>query len=97
MKNMRQNNIIFEASAGEIREVLLSPRPSPDLNWIVVQINAQLEHIEFWRLDHVVEERNEAANLIAKSVTAGRRYQSYIASQGPTWLQSMLILEGQSQ
>ncbi|CAF1929826.1 unnamed protein product, partial [Brassica oleracea] len=97
MKNMRHNNIIFEASAGEIREVLLSPRPSPDLNWIVVQINAQLEHIEFWRLDQVVEERNEAANLIAKSVTTGRRYQSYIASQGPAWLQSMLILEGQSQ
>ncbi|XP_013624151.1 PREDICTED: uncharacterized protein LOC106330165 [Brassica oleracea var. oleracea] len=89
MKNMRQNNIIFE--------VLLFPRPSPNLNWIVAQINALLEHIEFWRLDHVVEERNEAANLIAKSVTTRRKYHSYIASQDPAWLQSLLILEGQSQ
>ncbi|KAH0891044.1 hypothetical protein HID58_053473, partial [Brassica napus] len=56
-------------------------------------INALLEHIEFWRLDHVVEERNEAANLIAKSVTTGRKYHSYIASQDPAWLQSLLILE----
>ncbi|KAL0787531.1 hypothetical protein Bca101_003777 [Brassica carinata] len=86
---MRQNNIIFE--------VLLFSRPSPNLNWIVAQINALLEHIEFWRLDHVVEERNEAANLIAKSVTTGRKYHSYIASQDPAWLQSLLILEGQSQ
>ncbi|CAF1707637.1 unnamed protein product, partial [Brassica oleracea var. botrytis] len=72
---------------------LLSPRPSPNLNWIVAQVNALLEHIEFWRLDHVVEERNEAANLVAKSATTGRMYQSYIASQGPAWLQSLLILE----
>uniref|UniRef100_A0A0D3DPW8 RNase H type-1 domain-containing protein n=1 Tax=Brassica oleracea var. oleracea TaxID=109376 RepID=A0A0D3DPW8_BRAOL len=87
------SHIAGDRTPQEIREVLLSPRPSPNLNWIIAQINALLEHIEFWRLDHVVEERNEASNLIAKSVTTGRMYQSYIASQGPAWLQSLLILE----
>ncbi|KAF2597067.1 hypothetical protein F2Q68_00009734 [Brassica cretica] len=68
----------------------------PHLNWIITQINAMLECIEFWRLDHAAVESNEAANLIAQSVTTGHRYQSYIASQGPAWLQSLLTLEGQS-
>ncbi|XP_018475855.1 uncharacterized protein LOC108847163 [Raphanus sativus] len=96
MKNMRQNYVIFEASAEEIREVVLSPGLFPHLSRDINQINALLEGIEFWRLDHAAVERNEAANLIAQSVTTGHRYQSYIASQGPAWLHSLLTIEGQS-
>lgn len=94
---MRQNNIIFEASAEEIRAIFLAPGDFPHLSRDINQINSLLEFIEFWRLDHAVVERNVAANLIEQSVTTGHRCQSYIALQGPAWLHSSLTLEGQSQ
>lgn len=96
MKNMRQNNIIFETSAEELREVLLTPGTFPHLSQTINQIIALRDGIEFWRMDHAAVERNKVANLIALSVTSGHRYQSYIASQGPAWLHSLLTLEGRS-
>ncbi|KAF3602641.1 hypothetical protein F2Q69_00036665 [Brassica cretica] len=40
-----------------------------------------------WKLDHVGEGRTEVAQLIATSVTKEHRFQSYVATSGPRWLQ----------
>ena len=93
MHNMRQNNIIFETSTEDTREIMLSSSVSPSLHYLTSQITALLHKFEDWSLDHATDERNVAANMIAGSVTTGHRYQSYIASQGPAWLHSLLSRE----
>ncbi|KAG2257877.1 hypothetical protein Bca4012_095130 [Brassica carinata] len=93
MHNMRQNNIIFETSTEDTREIMLSSSVSPSLHYLTSQITTLLHKFEYWSLDHAADERNVAANMIAGSVTTGHRYQSYIASQGPAWLHSLLSRE----
>ncbi|XP_013607556.1 PREDICTED: uncharacterized protein LOC106314175 [Brassica oleracea var. oleracea] len=93
MHNMRQNNIIFETSTEDTREIMSSSSVSPSLHYLTSQITALLHKFEYWSLDHAADERNVAANMIAGSVTTGHQYQSYIASQGPAWLYSLLSRE----
>lgn len=38
-------------------------------------------------------EGNNVARLIADSVTADQRLQSYVASGGPSWLQNLIEYE----
>ncbi|KAG2323426.1 hypothetical protein Bca52824_016639 [Brassica carinata] len=45
-----------------------------------------LKDLRDWSLEHVVTERNRVAMLIAKSVINGNRFQSYVATGGPLWL-----------
>ncbi|KAF2555316.1 hypothetical protein F2Q68_00017569 [Brassica cretica] len=93
MHNMRQNNIIFETSTEDTIEIMLSSSLYPSLHYLTSQITALLHKFEYWSLDHAADERNVAANMIAGSVTTGHRYQSYIASQGPAMLHSLLSRE----
>ena len=44
-------------------------------------------------MEHVEPDSNRAASLIASSVTKEHRYQSYVASGGPSWLQALLNQE----
>ncbi|KAH0867629.1 hypothetical protein HID58_074651, partial [Brassica napus] len=74
-------------------KIMLSSSVSPSLHYLTSQITALLHKFEDWSLDHATDERNVAANMIAGSVTTGHRYQSYIASQGPAWLYSLLSRE----
>lgn len=46
-----------------------------------------------WRVEHVVPDNNKVASLIAASVSKEQRYQSYVASGGPSWLRAMLSHE----
>ncbi|KAG2255269.1 hypothetical protein Bca52824_074563 [Brassica carinata] len=75
---------------------MLSSLLSPSLHYTTSQIAVLLHKIEYWSLDHATNERNVAANMIAGSVAMGHWYQSYIASQGPAWLYSLLSLEARS-
>ncbi|CAF2048524.1 unnamed protein product [Brassica napus] len=52
--------------------------------------------IERWSIHHTSLECNSAAGAIAASVTTGRRYQSYVASNGPAWLHTLLTAEAAS-
>lgn len=45
-----------------------------------------LNTFDVWSLEYVVSERNKVDMLIAKSVTSGHRYLSYLATGGPQWL-----------
>ncbi|CAG7876773.1 unnamed protein product [Brassica rapa] len=72
---------------------MLSSSLCPSLLYTTSRITALLHKFEYWSLDHADDERNVAANMIAGSVTTGHRYQSYIASQGPAWLHSLLARE----
>ncbi|CAN6910082.1 unnamed protein product, partial [Brassica oleracea] len=53
---------------------------------LLQSIMHSLLHFDEWSLEYVVLERNQAATLIAVSVTRDHRYQSYVARGGPSWL-----------
>lgn len=45
-----------------------------------------LQYCEEWSLEHMVNECNQIAQLIAVIVTRDHRYQSYVAARNPVLL-----------
>lgn len=96
MRDLRVNKIIFESSSAILRESFLNPLLHPQAWPMVSNIHHALEGFAEWRVEHVVPESNKVASLIAVSVTSEHRYQSYVASGGPSWLQTLLEREAVS-
>ncbi|KAJ4911704.1 Uncharacterized protein Rs2_06325 [Raphanus sativus] len=90
---IRRQKVIFESSNALARESVMQPAVYKELHGLLEGINRQLSRLCDWSVDHVRLERNTIADDLAKSVTADRRYQSFIATGGPSWLQSRLADE----
>lgn len=90
---IRRQKVIFESSNALARESVMQPADYKELHGLLEGINRQLSRLRDWSVDHVRLERNTIADDLAKSVTADRRYQSFIATGGPSWLQSRLADE----
>lgn len=77
----------------EAREALLHPEKYPHLRGLVHPIINALQYFQEWSLEHVAPERNRVAQVIATSVTRDHRYQSYVATGGPRWLNDCIRRE----
>ncbi|KAG2315335.1 hypothetical protein Bca52824_018457 [Brassica carinata] len=93
MHTMHMDNIIFESCFLLARTSLLDSCHSSEVGGVVSQIQNHLFSINTWSMEYVYPSRNKAAMRIALSVTAEGRYQSYIASNGPCWLASLIAQE----
>ncbi|CAN7101106.1 unnamed protein product [Brassica rapa subsp. narinosa] len=82
--------VIIESSLTQVREALLKPHEYPEWRHLIDTISVLLNEFDGVSLEHVVASRNRIANSIALSVTRDHRYQSYVATGGPTWLSSLL-------
>ncbi|XP_018435702.1 uncharacterized protein LOC108807989 [Raphanus sativus] len=93
MKSLRIDKVMFETSSLALRDAFyhrsLDPQVGQKVNEILQGLNTFME----WRLDHVESSGNRAAKLIAQSVTDDHRFNSYVATGGPSWLQILLHQE----
>lgn len=87
---LRHDAVIFESSSRELREAFLDRDRFPEVSSMVEAVLQRLEHFRIWSIDYTSLSRNQPASLIARSVTEGKRYQSYTAKNGPFWLQREL-------
>lgn len=85
--NTRQQRVMFESTCALARETFLNPPRFPLHQSLMYDISSRLWSLEDWVFLHCDQEKNTVAQEIAMSVTSDRRYQSYIASGGPSWLQ----------
>ncbi|KAG5399760.1 hypothetical protein IGI04_014367, partial [Brassica rapa subsp. trilocularis] len=93
MRDLRKHHVSFESSSTEMRDILLNLQNFHHFHHLVSAITYNLQAIEGWSVHHANLECNSVAGAIATSVTTGRRYQSYVASNGPAWLHSLLSAE----
>ena len=85
LRSLRMDKIIFETSSYCLRDVFLHPvANAPHRQLITANLNS-LKGFVYWIVEHVVPDNNKVASLIAASVTKEHRYQSYVASGGPSW------------
>ncbi|KAH0928390.1 hypothetical protein HID58_014117 [Brassica napus] len=89
MRDLRKHHVSFESSSTEMRDILLNPQNFHHFHHLVSAITP----LRGWSVHHANLECNSVAGAIATSVTTGRRYQSYVASNGPAWLHSLLSAE----
>lgn len=50
-----------------------------------------------WKIDYTPLASNQIASEIAIGVTRDHGYQSYIARNGPSWVQDRIITEARSE
>ncbi|KAF3513784.1 hypothetical protein F2Q69_00005170 [Brassica cretica] len=96
MNSMRKDKIIFESSCERARSCILTPSSCSGTMELVGKICDLVQRFQHWSFDHVLEARNVIAQRIATSVTSDRRYQSYIASGGPNWLNDLIAYEARN-
>ncbi|XP_048622987.1 uncharacterized protein LOC125592036 [Brassica napus] len=85
LRSLRMDKIIFETSSYCLRDVFLHPvANAPHRQLITANLNSLKGFVD-WIVEHVVPDNNKVASLIAASVTKEHRYQSYVASGGPSW------------
>lgn len=93
MASLRLDKIMFETSSDVLKYAFIKRSSIPQVERMVSAILQRLDTFQDWRLNHVVNEENKVATLVATSVTADSRFQSYVATGGPSWLQDLLARE----
>lgn len=96
MINTHQQRIIFESLCALARDTFLNPMEFRALLPLTNDINCRLHMLEDWSFQHCVQDKNTIAQDIAVSVTAGHRYQSYIAYGEPSWLLKRIACEAEA-
>ncbi|WZZ62421.1 hypothetical protein YC2023_062528 [Brassica napus] len=74
------------ASSIELRESLLEPHRYPELKSLIERILLLFSRLDSWSLVHVQGSKNRVSTAIAESVIANFRTQSYVATEGHSWL-----------
>ncbi|CAA7036117.1 unnamed protein product [Microthlaspi erraticum] len=94
-QGLRFGRMLFESPLLQARKVLLEPHLYPQLRPLVDAIFSFLRTFDSWSLEHIAFSANMVANAIAHSVITGYwyQYQSYIARNGPVWLNNITSAE----
>ncbi|KAL1204810.1 hypothetical protein V5N11_017417 [Cardamine amara subsp. amara] len=90
---MKIHKVIIEVSSDDAVKAVNYPHKWPIYRNILDVIHKSLKNLTDWQIQSVSWESNQCAGKITQSVTDDRRYQSYIARGGPSWLQDLLIKE----
>ena len=90
MHNLHFKKVIFEISSPLVLDAINNPRLYPNVPILLSSTLRSLHQFDYCQVLLVPEGVNSVAFEIAASVTAGLRYQSYIASGGPSWLSPVI-------
>lgn len=93
MLSLHYTNVVIESNCRMVREAILDRSKFPWYDKLSEQLVRSLTALSPYRVEHVVDARNRVAEEIAVSVTRDCRYQSYVASGGPSWLRNLLEVE----
>lgn len=100
MIDLKMGRVIFEVSNQWIHDLLIHQETVPEFNeWIqefnewIHKTHNSLLSFEVSCLNWVTAECNQMAMEISKSVIRDRKCQSYVAFQGPVWLQARILWE----
>ena len=96
MRSTHQRNIIFESHYTLARDALLNPAMFPRLCLVINEILSLFPCLQTWQMTYACEAQNRPATKIAESVVRDRRFSSYIARGGPSWLLANLNAEAVS-
>ncbi|KAL0705016.1 hypothetical protein Bca4012_071441 [Brassica carinata] len=96
MRSTHQRNIIFESHYTLAHDALLNPSMFPRLRLVINEVLSFLPCLQTWQMTYACEAQNRPATKIAESVVCDRRFSSYIARGGPSWLLAHLNAEAVS-
>lgn len=86
LRDLRFKKVIFEISSPAAWKAINEPQSFPDMALLISLTLRSLHKFDHCQVRLVPEVINLIALEIALSVTKDRRYQSYIARGGPSWL-----------
>ncbi|KAF2578138.1 hypothetical protein F2Q70_00013172 [Brassica cretica] len=95
--DLRLKNVMFEFSSPSVAEVLNNPLINPFSYHNCYEVLRNVHAVARCSLQLVSTSSNTAAYAIALSVTRDNRHHSYVASNGPSWLASLLSQEATSR
>uniref|UniRef100_A0A0D3AKA6 RNase H type-1 domain-containing protein n=1 Tax=Brassica oleracea var. oleracea TaxID=109376 RepID=A0A0D3AKA6_BRAOL len=93
MSHLHHDQVIFEFSSENLHNALKYPDSFPYLCDFFSQLQSLLQGQVSWCLRFAPPSENSVASTIANSVVCDLRLQSYVASQGPSWLSSLIDKE----
>ena len=93
LKNLRMKKVILEISSKEVYELITNSIRLPRYWQVLNNIRALLYNACNYHFMYVHHTCNRVASEVATSVTRDLRLQSYVASGGPSWLSSLILLE----
>ena len=93
MSHLHHDQVIFEFSFENLHNALKYPDSFPYLSDFFSQLQSLLQGQVSWCLRFAPPSENSVASTIANSVVCDLRLQSYVASQGPSWLSSLIDKE----
>ena len=85
--------MILEISSKEVYELITNSIRLPRYWQVLNNIRALLYNACNYHFMYVHHTCNRVASEVATSVTRDLRLQSYVASGGPSWLSSLILLE----
>lgn len=91
LHDLRFKKVIFEISSPTVWRAINEPRSFPEMALQLSLTLCSLHKFDHCQVLLVSEDINTIAVEIASSVTKDRRYQSYIARGGPSWLAPAII------
>ena len=93
MIDLKIGRVVFEVSNRKIYDMLIHHEMVPGPREWICRTRYSLLSLEVGCLNWVTSECNQVALEIAKSVIRDRRCQSYVAFQGPVWLETRIARE----
>nr|VDD36510.1 unnamed protein product [Brassica oleracea] len=93
LRDLHTTKVIHEVSFAEAWKAFISPEKFPNVSYVLSRLRIIANDFEHFQLLLSPPGINSAALSIALSVTKDRRYQSYMARGGPSWLSSYLRSE----
>jgi len=94
MDQFKFDRVTFGASTHDIIKAMHKPNQWPALRAQIDDLLMRAKDKELWFMAMEPHHCNEGASEIAKSVITGMRWQSYVASGYPRWLQNFFEAEG---
>lgn len=93
MADLKLDRVLMEVSTGMIRQVLNHPESFMHLSDLVERSNVAALRFSSCRLQMVPTTCNTLVMEIAESVTRDQRWESYVATHGPAWLEPRIRQE----
>ncbi|KAL0838037.1 hypothetical protein Bca101_089927 [Brassica carinata] len=93
LRDLHITKVILEVSSVEAWKALISPEKFPNVSYVLSRLRRIANDFEHFQVLLSPPDINSVALSISLSVTKDRRYQSYLARGGPSWLSSYLRSE----
>lgn len=90
LHSLHWNKVIMEVTSAQALKAFEKPHTFPHLYNGVAHTSALMRKFRVCHVEVVDDNANRVAKEIAVSVTKDRRFQSYVARGGPSWLANII-------